>query len=137
MLNLWSKVISHIKAEDVLFSGTILDHQPSGKNNYRLSGKRMFKKDEVKNYETYFMIQMGSLMARQKFRDPIDKKILVALIARVYNKNWRRDVDTILFCDLLQRSGVLENDRQIRLKLIDGIECDAKNPRIEFFIVKI
>ena len=132
---LWSAILNIIKTEDVLFSGTVLGHMPSGKNNYRLADKKMFLDSKVSYYKTSFMLQMGALMGRRGVREPFGME--VGLIAQVVNQNWRRDVDTILFCDLLQKAGVVENDRKIRFKVINGIDVDGKNPRVEFYLIKL
>lgn len=144
---LWKSILDTIKDEDVLFCGTVLGCQPSGKNQ-KLLGKRWSKKsnrmigsmrdsDEVKNYKTTSIIQLGSLMGRKKFKGPIPKEVKIGLVALVINKNWRRDTDTILFSDTLQSSGLIENDRQIRFKVINGLITDQTNPRIEFYLIKL
>lgn len=62
---------------------------------------------------------------------------VLALIAKVYYQSFRRDVDTILFCDLLQKYGIVKNDRQIRMKVIDGIDIDERDPRVEFGLYRL
>lgn len=123
-----------------IFSGVIHGHLPSGKNNYKLGeslGKKIIFKDKsLKDYEDHFMIQASVLVKKICLKIPITDDFL-ALDAKVYFRDFRRDVDTILFCDLLQKSGIIKNDRMIRFKIIDGRHVDKKNPRIEFTLYRI
>ena len=118
-----------------LLEGEILGHLPSGKNNYEIkkswkSGKLTLVKHGLRQYEKDFAKQALVLAVRNKLKAPISGAL--ALVAKVWFHSFRRDVDTILFCDLLQKSGLIKNDRMIRLKVIDGVHMDAKNPRVEF-----
>lgn len=144
---LWSKILEIIDNDDVLFCGTVLGCQPSGKNS-KVLGKKWSKKSkrmigsmrnnaEVDQYKTTTIIQLGAIMGQKRFKGPIPKEIKLGLVARVINKNWRRDVDTILFSDILQNAGVIENDRQLRFKVIYGLDTDQNNPRIEFYLIKL
>lgn len=117
-----------------LLEGEILGHLPSGKNNYRIGnslGKKIIFKDKnLHLYEQHFYLQALALSQKNKIKKPITGTL--ALVAKVWFQSFRRDVDTILFCDLLQKSGLIKNDRMIRLKVIDGVHIDSKNPRVEF-----
>lgn len=119
---------------DLLFCAEIEGGLPSGKNNYRISGRGMFRNRKVINYEDHFLTELMVLKLKKRhkmIKDP------VALVAQVWFKDMRRDVDTILLCDLLQKGGVIENDRQIRIKLINGLELDDKKPRVEFGLYRL
>lgn len=97
----------------------------------------MFKHNKrgVKDYEDDFAMQALVLKVKFQIKEPF--KDVLALQAKIYFRDFRRDLDTILFCDLLQKHGIVENDRSIRIKILDGINVDAVNPRIEFRLFKI
>jgi Holliday junction resolvase RusA-like endonuclease len=97
----------------------------------------LIKEDELKVYERNFNYQILAMRAQRKMPTKPCPPVPVALIAKVFFHSWRRDVDTILFCDLLQKTGVIENDRLIRIKHIDGTKIDKDNPRVEFGIYTI
>lgn len=121
---------------NLLIEGVIYGNEPSGKNNYRVSGNRLVKTNpELLRYEQDAELQLIVLKARNKIKQHVEGD--TALYAKVYFRDRRRDVDTILFCDLLQRCGIVKNDREIRIKIIDGSIIDSKNPRIEFKLFKI
>ena len=114
-----------------------MGHLPSGKNKYKIGNKRLYKDDvETKVYEKDFFYQIKNIMIRNKIFKPIEDEEL-ALVATIYFRDFRRDVDTILFCDLLQKYGVIKNDRSIRVKCLDGLLVSKSNPRIEFSLFKI
>lgn len=59
----------------------------------------------------------------------------MAITAVVYQENLRRDLDCELLPDLLQKVGVIQNDRAFWYKnYIRAI--DKRNPRVEFRIAK-
>lgn len=136
----WSRIHQEVTAScEFLIGGTIYGHLPSGKNNYRMDGQMLFKHKKVGQYENDFAKQIGSL--KRGFPTVMSerngKKECLILMIKVFFRDYRRDVDTILFCDLLQKSGIIENDRCIRVKIIDGIEIDPKDPRVEFRLYRI
>lgn len=143
----WLDLIKEFgRNHELLFYGEVLGHLPSGKNNYRISGGRIYRTQEVTRYEESFVRQCANLKNKHRFKRTIqayegqgkeEKRILLGLVANVYFHSWQRDVDTILFCDLLQKAGIIENDRMIRVKLINGCEVDPKNPRIEFALLRL
>jgi Holliday junction resolvase RusA-like endonuclease len=53
------------------------------------------------------------------------------LTVRVYYQSWRSDVDIGIVKDMLQKCGVVSNDRWIRVEHIEALSVDAKNPRVE------
>lgn len=126
----------NLKSEK-LAEGVIYGHLPSGKNNYEIGFRRMFKTDKrgVITYEKDFETQAVVFKYKNKIKEPFSGSL--ALQAKIYFRDFRRDLDTILFCDLLQKHGIVENDRSIRIKILDGINVDSKNPRIEFRLFKI
>ncbi len=130
---------------DLLFWCEVPGQLPSGKNNYALSGRRMFKKSKVTDYEKMCATVLQQRMIHHKefgLEFPVPSKsgrdrIQVALVAQVWFQDMRRDVDTILLCDILQKAGVIENDRMIRMKIINGVDIDKNNPRVEFGLFRI
>lgn len=55
------------------------------------------------------------------------------LIAHIYYPNRRHDLEASLLCDILQKAGVIQNDRLVeRMALTKGL--DPKNPRVELSI---
>lgn len=124
---------------NLLIEGVIYGHLPSGKNKYRFNGKTkaFYKNDPVsEKYEDDFNAQINVLKNQFKVKEPIEDRDL-ALFAKIYFQSLRRDCDTILFCDLLQKYKVVKNDRAIRIKILDGINIDPENPRIEFKLYKV
>lgn len=119
------------KNVELILQGTILGHLPSGKNQYGISKKSLYKQAPIVGYEKDFLPQAQVLKNKYKIRQPLED-IVVGIYAKIYFRDYRRDVDLILFCDLLQKSLILKNDRIIRVKFIDGIHVDKVNPRIEF-----
>jgi len=117
----------------------IYGHLPSGKNKYGFNGKTkaFFKNDPLSDkYEDDFNAQIGVLKNKFEVKEPIEDREL-ALFAKIYFQSLRRDCDTILFCDLLQKYRIVKNDRAIRIKILDGINIDPENPRIEFKLYKV
>lgn len=133
---MWQNLNKIIESEhEIIFSGEIFGHLPSGKNNYRISGGRLFRNIKITIYEHSFMPQIYLLKTKNKCIKPISCDVIIA--AQIWFKDHRRDVDTILFCDLLQKYGIIENDRQIKMKLINGMEIDKKDPRIDFKLYRL
>lgn len=131
----WLEVVKIFsRMNELLVHGEIFGHLPSGKNNYRIVGKRMIKDINVSAYERDAIPQLTVLKNRTGVKD-IDFD--VALIAKVWFRSHRRDVDTILFCDLLQKSGIIKNDRSIKIKIMNGVDVDPKNPRVEFGLLRL
>lgn len=58
------------------------------------------------------------------------RECLLRAIVTVYYPSWRQDGDFALVYDLLQKTGVVSNDRWIREKH-EFTEVDPKNPRVE------
>jgi Holliday junction resolvase RusA-like endonuclease len=135
-LLLWDKInLLFLDHFSIIFDATIDGHLPSGKNNYKLSGKTMYKSSEITNYEKSFFYQIPKFKQKWKIIDPIESD--VAIICKVVFRDRRRDVDTILLCDLLQKFKVIKNDRQIKLKVINGIDVDKIKPCVNFALFKL
>lgn len=63
-------------------------------------------------------------------------KCLLRAIVTVWYPSWRQDRDFSLIYDLLQKTGVVSNDRWIR-QAVEFAEVDPKNPRVEILIEEI
>jgi len=48
----------------------------------------------------------------------------------IYYRSGRSDLDDTLVCDLLQKCGVIQNDRQLKCKVLRGA-VDKSQPRVE------
>lgn len=64
------------------------------------------------------------------------KDELLRATITVYYPSWRQDGDFALIYDLLQKTGVVSNDRWIREKH-EYVEVDPKNPRCEIQIEEL
>jgi Holliday junction resolvase RusA-like endonuclease len=62
-------------------------------------------------------------------------RLLRAVITVCY-PSWRQDVDLAIVYDMLQKTGVVSNDRWIRERHEFGL-VDAENPRVEIDIEEI
>lgn len=58
------------------------------------------------------------------------KNQLLGLSATIYYPSFRSDLDDTLLCDVLERAGVVSNDRWIREKRLLA-RVDKDNPRVE------
>ncbi len=108
---------------------TILGRIPSKSNRYRIGKKRLYKTDEVTNYERNFALQY-------KRHETIKGEF--GFSAKVYLAHKLSDHDGIfkVIFDSLQKIGAIENDRfcgDIRSRRY----YDSKNPRIEFELTKL
>jgi Holliday junction resolvase RusA-like endonuclease len=106
--------------------------QPARKSNSRRivknkkTNKPLLIKSEVAlNYTSEFLSQVPA-EAKQRFGG-LDKPL--ALYVVVYYKSRRPDLSIELIMDLLEKSGVVQNDRYIREQRAWGF-VDKKNPRI-------
>ena len=118
-----------------LFTAEVLGNLPSMKNQRRIitnrrTGKPMsIKSESAMEYEASFLAQI----ARNRTKLPLDSTIPLSLKARVWYKSRRNDLDIEFLKDLLQKSGVVENDRQfVHQEAWKGL--DRENPRVCFSI---
>lgn len=84
---------------------------------------------QCKQFERDFFAQLPRSAQRSigSLKKPLRAKVII------YYPSMRSDVDAEFVFDLLQKGGVVRNDRYIREKLIIG-RVDKKNPRVEIFI---
>ena len=55
-------------------------------------------------------------------------------LVHIWYRSGRSDVDPALLFDTLQKAGVIKSDNQIRRYTVDGIETDAKRPRVLVYL---
>ena len=130
-------MISPIRAQSVSF--TVLG-VPASKSNRRRAavnprtGQRMsIKSKEALKYCEDFALQVPP-EAKQGLGS---QTALLRGIISVWYPALRSDVDVELIWDLLQKCGVVTNDRWIREKFIYGAEIDPANPRVEITVEEI
>lgn len=117
----------------VIARGTIQGTLPSMKNQRQIAragrGGRpiLIKSKKARAYEQIALRQIPHNVRVNTLHD-------VALTVYVYYPNRRHDVDIELLCDILQKAGVVKNDRQFRVKHSDGTMYDKLNPRVEWQI---
>lgn len=108
---------------------TIHGQIPSKSNQYRISGKRLYKTEAVRTYERLFALQY-------KRHETI--RTGFGLSVKVYMVNNRQDLDNVfkVCLDCLESVGAIEND-----SLCQHIEAfkfiDKTNPRIELELKQI
>lgn len=115
---------------DYLVSHTVMGQLPSMKNRRRIipgRGKRrpmIIKSEEAMAYEEAFLASI-----------PPEKRIgyggPVSLKVRVWYQSRRSDLSTELLMDLLQKAGIILNDRQVvHVEAFKGL--DPERPRVHF-----
>ena len=110
---------------------TILGNLPRKSNSRQLFKNRrtgkLFsaKSSKALKYEDYFIMQAVSIK-RGLF---VDKEPL-KLTCHIYYQSKLSDLSDELFCDLLQKSGIIPNDRYIVEKHLYH-HIDKINPRVE------
>ena len=116
----------------ILFSTTISGNLPSSKNRRRLipgkGGRRplIIKSADCLRYEQMFL---SHITAKQRigYDGPVSVKV------RVWYQSRRSDLSTELLFDLLQKSGVILNDRQVHhVESFKGL--DRENPRVHLTV---
>jgi Holliday junction resolvase RusA-like endonuclease len=111
---------------------SIIGQLPRKSNSRRLvtnkgTGRAMFiKSKEALQYEKDFEQQV-----RQKDRVGMDGKLALRCI--IYYRSNRSDLSDELLCDMLEKAGVISNDRWIFYKE-QGKVIDKENPRVELTI---
>lgn len=109
---------------------TIKGQVPSKSNGYRIARNRLFKSQELRQYEESFSWQSAKVL--QEFHDKF------GITLTVYFQSNRSDLDNAakVILDCLQKSGIIKNDRNCwQLQMTKQI--DKLNPRVEILIYKI
>jgi len=112
-------------------SFTVLGDLPRKSNSRRLFRNRstgrpiIVKSAKALNYEGSFAAQVTSV-SKNIFRE--NDKIMLS--AQIYYSSRRPDLSDELLCDLLEKTGIIHNDRALVEKhLYKGLDKD--NPRVE------
>ena len=103
------------------------------------------KEGRVVNYKrTEVRVMMDKMIweAKQGYRAECKKQKLpyrpltgrVMLSAWIHYRSEKNDLDDSLLCNILQAAGVIENDRQIKFKMLSKW-VDRKDPRVEVSVV--
>jgi len=121
---------------DTLIEGVIHGTLASKSNNRRIyrfggAGGGLKVIPEKANLDFKARVEAAAYVARltKCLGPPLTCNLRIDAV--VYQENLRRDLDIELLCDALQRSGVIQNDRQIWMKLSIR-QVDRENPRVEF-----
>lgn len=114
---------------------TLLGAPPSLKNNQAMAvtqrGRRVFyTKANVKLWQKYALLQI-----KPRHCGHFVKTDKLAITCHVYYPNNRRDLDREAVWDILQKAGVIVNDRQF-VEEHNYKHLDKANPRVEIEIQK-
>lgn len=112
---------------------TVLGQCWSLKNGHGWGRGRSWKNPKAVKFEKDFLLQVPPEVRQLGLGS--DKTPLRANVS-VYYPSWRQDVDVEIVWDLLQKAGVVSNDRWIREKHIYG-HVDKDNPRVEIRLEEI
>lgn len=120
--------------DSILATMTIYGQLPSLKNRRRFipgKGSRrpmLIKSKDAMDYEQAFLMAIPARM-KVGYDGPVSVKV------RVWYQSRRSDLSTELLFDLLQKSGIILNDRQIEhVESFKGLDRDA--PRLHFTVRK-
>ena len=114
-------------------SFTIYGQCYSLKNSHIWGRGRSVKHPKAKQFEADFVAQVPH---SAKLGLGSRNRLLRASVT-VYYPTWLQDVDVEIVWDLLQKTGVVSNDRWIRQKFIDGLHVDPDRPRVEVVVEEI
>lgn len=102
---------------------------------YSMKNSKMkhIKHPKARKFEQDFALQVPV----EAKRNLGSKDVLLRAIISVWYPSWRQDADFALIEDLLQKTGVVSNDRWIREKHYYACAIDPVNPRAEITIEEI
>lgn len=117
---------------DYILSMTVNGQLPSLKNRRRVFRNRktgapiIAKSQEAMDYETRFLRAVPE-SAKVGYEGPVSVKV------RVWYQSRRSDLSTELLFDLLQKAGVIANDRQVHhVESFKGL--DPERPRVHLTV---
>jgi hypothetical protein len=119
-----------IKVSNILIF-TILGNLPRKSNSRQFfknkrTGKLFnAKSDKALHYEKSFILQAINVS-----KDTFAVKQPLKITLHIYYQSHRSDLSDELFCDLLQKSSIIPNDRYITIKHLYH-HIDRINPRVE------
>lgn len=109
---------------------TVFGQLYSQKNSHILARGRTIKHPKAKQFERDFLLQVPR--EYRKLALGSKNRSICARIMVLY-PSFRQDLDCSLVYDLLQKAGVVANDRFIREKH-EYAEIDRKNPRVKIWL---
>lgn len=117
-------------------SFTILGVIASMKNSRRPSDRNLYvtlKSRGCEAFERDFRAQLPgrACIALGSLTQPLKATV------KVFYRDYRSDVDVEFLFDLMQKYGVVVNDRYIRWKDVCGVEVDKLNPRVEVTVEEL
>ena len=111
---------------------TILGHLVSLKNSRNVALNRRtnqlfpVKNPKIMQFEQDFLHQCPQYRTPYSVGD-------VGVAVHAFYPSRRQDLDCALIYDLLQKSGIVKNDRQVKVKR-EYWDLDRKNPRVEITV---
>lgn len=130
-------MINHkLNCKDLVWSAVILG-QPTSKSNsstFSFRGKRpiLLKSKRARSYIDQFEIEILTKNLRPP--SPIENDLV--LVAYLFYKDNRSDLDDSQLADNLQKFGIIKNDRSLKEKHL--YRCiDKLNPRAEIYLYRL
>lgn len=116
-------------AESVQFvvRGVCYSMKNSKTLTWRAGKLRTIKHEKAQQFERDFLYQVPAEYRNLALSQPL------RFICTVYYPDRRQDLDVALVADLLQKAGVIENDRQLVEQHLYR-EVDKDNPRVEIIL---
>lgn len=102
--------------------------EPCSKANSRIMIVNKGKRRCIKSANAQAYVDSFLWQVRQSRWPCLEGNVM--LICNIYYASYRKDLDESLIMDCLQKSGILNNDRQIKEKHIYH-RIDKKNPRAQ------
>jgi Holliday junction resolvase RusA-like endonuclease len=114
----------------------VLGHSPRKSNGRVWAGPgKLLKSKEAISYSAHAGLQFQVISKRLKLDCPIEDFCLV-LGAIIYYRSDRSDLSDELLCDIMEKSGVIKNDRQIRRKILFKGTPIKTDPRIILWLAQ-
>lgn len=130
-------MVNHkLNCKELVWSATI-QGQPTSKSNsstFSFRGKRpiLLKSVRARNYIEQF--EMEILHKRLQPIAPIEGDLV--LVAYLFYKDNRSDLDDSQLCDNLQKFGIIKNDRSLKEKHLYRF-VNKENPRAEIYLYRL
>lgn len=109
--------VQEVNAFDIV--GGTLTKKKKRKPKYR-------KSESADLYCEAFELQMNALKVAIGWGAPIQDEVFMVCV--IYYTSQRKDLDESLICDMLQKTGIVKNDRLIRTRFTDHF-IDKQRPR--------
>ena len=121
----------------VIFQATVDGNLPRKSNSRIWAGPgRLIKSKKALEFESNasVILQYYKKVSKNRFGTvfPIVDDVVVSLL--IHYRTKKSDLSGELFFDILERSGVLQNDRQIKIQYLAG--TTSKKPKVECWITQ-